>query len=175
MGRFARIDSQIRAKCLIHANRFRVPELNPFCESRLGPLKNCELQVWGDSRESLEHDGNGFFFCELIRASRFARIAPIHVANHRAIRGLSKKAHWGVYDSERRPRKQEICLGGSLVGVWNGWGYGIAIFRALNFQISEPEISQKSLFLRNFHGFSWKIRPLKNIFWTLANGHSMRH
>ena len=41
-------------------------------------------------------------------------------------------------------------LGGSLVGVWNGWGYGIAIFRALNFQISEPEIWQKSLFLRNF-------------------------
>ena len=31
-------------------------------------------------------------------------------------------------------------LGGSLVGVWNGWGYGIAFFRALNFQISEPEI-----------------------------------
>ena len=31
-------------------------------------------------------------------------------------------------------------VGGSLVGVWNGWGYGIAFFRALNFQISEPEI-----------------------------------
>ena len=24
-------------------------------------------------------------------------------------------------------------LGGSLVGVWNGWGYGIAFFWALNF------------------------------------------
>ena len=36
------------------------------------------------------------------------------------------------------------------MGVWTGWGYGIAIFRALNFQISEPEIWQKSLFLRNF-------------------------
>ena len=24
------------------------------------------------------------------------------------------------------------------MGVWNGWGYGIAFFRALNFQISEP-------------------------------------
>ena len=31
-------------------------------------------------------------------------------------------------------------LGGSLVGVWSGWGYGIAFFRALNLQISEPEI-----------------------------------
>ena len=44
-------------------------------------------------------------------------------------------------------------LGGSLVGVWNGWGYGIAFFRALNFQISEPEIWRKSLFLRNFRHF----------------------
>ena len=35
-------------------------------------------------------------------------------------------------------------IGGSLVGVWNGWGYGIAIFRALNFQISEPEIGNKN-------------------------------
>ena len=33
------------------------------------------------------------------------------------------------------------------MGLWNGWGYGIAIFRALNLQISEPEIWQKSLFL----------------------------
>ena len=29
------------------------------------------------------------------------------------------------------------------------WGYGIAFFRALNFQISEPEIWRKSLWLRN--------------------------
>ena len=48
-------------------------------------------------------------------------------------------------------------LGGSLVGVWNGWGYGIAIFRALNFQISEPEIWQTSLFLRNFSDFPEKF------------------
>ena len=44
-------------------------------------------------------------------------------------------------------------IGGSLVGVWNGWGYGIACFRALNFQISEPEFWRKSLFLRNFRDF----------------------
>ena len=35
------------------------------------------------------------------------------------------------------------------MGVWNGWGYGIAFFRALKFQFSEPEILQKSLFLWN--------------------------
>ena len=46
-----------------------------------------------------------------------------------------------------------IYVGGSLVGVWNGWGYGIAFFRALNFEISEPEIWQTSLFLRNFRHF----------------------
>ena len=42
------------------------------------------------------------------------------------------------------------------MGVCNGWGYGIAIFRALNFQISEPEIWQKSLFLREQKTFSHK-------------------
>ena len=52
------------------------------------------------------------------------------------------------------PKVSRTQLGGSLVGVWNGWGYGIAFFRALNFQISEPEIWQKSPFLRNFRDFS---------------------
>ena len=39
------------------------------------------------------------------------------------------------------------------MGVWNGWGYGIAFFRALKSQNSEPEIWQKSLFLWNFMDF----------------------
>ena len=40
MARFARIDSQIRANRLILANRFRVPELNPFFANRAsGGLK----------------------------------------------------------------------------------------------------------------------------------------
>ena len=43
------------------------------------------------------------------------------------------------------------------MGVWNGWGYGIAFFRALNFQISEPEIRQNSLFLRNLRDFPANI------------------
>ena len=61
-------------------------------------------------------------------------------------------------------------IGGSLVGVWNGWGYGIAIFRALNFQISEPEIWQKSLFLRNFRDFPGKFGLWKIFFglWKMA-------
>ena len=45
------------------------------------------------------------------------------------------------------------------MGVWNGWGYGIALFRALTFQISEPEIWQKIAPSAEFHGFSWKLRP----------------
>ena len=45
MARFARIDSQIRANRLILANRFRVPELNPFfCESRFGGLIIANLR-----------------------------------------------------------------------------------------------------------------------------------
>ena len=61
------------------------------------------------------------------------------------------------------------------MGVWNGWRYGIAIFRALNFQISEPEKFGEKIALSEFQGFSRKIRPLKNIFRTLENGHSIRH
>ena len=41
--------------------------------------------------------------------------------------------------------------------VWNGGGYGIAIFRGLNFQISEFEIRQISLVLSNFRDFPGKF------------------
>ena len=43
------------------------------------------------------------------------------------------------------------------------------------FQISEPEIWGKIALSADFQGFSWKFRPLKNIFRTLENGHSIRH
>ena len=43
------------------------------------------------------------------------------------------------------------CLG--IVGIWNGWEYRIAFLGALNLQISEPEIWQKSLSLRNLRDF----------------------
>ena len=44
--------------------------------------------------------------------------------------------------------------------VWNGWRYEITIFRALNFQISEPEIGKIAL-SAEIQGFLWKIRPLR--------------
>ena len=54
MARVARIDSQIRANRLILANRFGVPELNPFfLRSALQGAKSCESQVCGDSRDLL--------------------------------------------------------------------------------------------------------------------------
>ena len=62
------------------------------------------------------------------------------------------------------------------MGVWNAWGYGIASFRALNFQMSEPEIWQtfavSAEFLRMFLRIS---APEKYFLRTLENGHSIRH
>ena len=64
MDRFARIDSQIRANRLILANRFRVPELNPF-------YANCES-------EGLKFANRRF---EAIRANRLdsRRESPGHL------------------------------------------------------------------------------------------------
>ena len=59
------------------------------------------------------------------------------------------------------------------MGVWNGWGYGLACFQASNFQISEFEIWRKSLFLRNSRHFL-EISASVN-FRALENGHSIRH
>ena len=63
--------------------------------------------------------------------------------------------HWG---------KGAVQIGGSLVGVWSAWGYGIAFFRAPNFQNSEPQIWQKLADSAEFQGFSCKFRPLKSAF-----------
>ena len=56
------------------------------------------------------------------------------------------------------------------MGVWNGWGYGIAFFRALKFKILEPEIWPKIFHSAEYQAFSFKFRPLKNIFglWKMA-------
>ena len=63
MARFARIDSQIRANRLILANRFRIPELNPFFANRAsGGLKIVNRRFWGHSRKSLASYENSFFF-----------------------------------------------------------------------------------------------------------------
>ena len=59
--------------------------------------------------------------------------------------------------------RRESSGGMEWLGVWNGWGYGMAggmalhFFRALIFQISEPEIWRKSLFLQNFKDFPRNI------------------
>ena len=70
MARFARIDSQIRAHCLILANRFRVLELNSFLANRaFGRGGKANRRFCGDSRESLaRYEDRGFY------ANRFARI-----------------------------------------------------------------------------------------------------
>ena len=67
MAQFTRIDSQIRADWLILANRFRVPELNPFfCESRFGGLKIANRGV-----EAIRTNRSHVM---KISANRFARI-----------------------------------------------------------------------------------------------------
>ena len=79
MARFARIDSQIRASRLILANRFAVPDMNPFFRIALrGGLKvaNRRLEAIHANRSQVMKIG--FFFCEWIRANRI-------VANRRAI------------------------------------------------------------------------------------------
>ena len=78
MARFARIDSQIRA------NRFRVPELNPFLANR---ASNHRFEAICANRS---HVAKIVFFLridsrESIHANRFMRIAPIRIANRRAI------------------------------------------------------------------------------------------
>ena len=86
MARFARIDSQICADRLILANRFRVPELNPFFATRAsGVLKIANRRFEAIRGNRYENIFFLFFFCESIRANRFARIAPIRVANRRAM------------------------------------------------------------------------------------------
>ena len=68
-----------------------------------------------------------------------------------------------------------ILVGGSLVGIWNGWGYGIAFFRARFLPNFGGWNLAKIALSAEFQGFSCKFRPLNNIFRTLENGHSMRH
>ena len=45
------------------------------------------------------------------------------------------------------------------MGVWNGWGYGVAMFQALNFQISEPIFGEN----RSFCGVSGIFLDISDI------------
>ena len=71
MARFARIDSQIRADRLILANRFRVPELNPFFANRASEGLKFANRRFEAIRANRSHVMKiGFLFCESIRANR---------------------------------------------------------------------------------------------------------
>ena len=70
---------------------------------------------------------------------------------------------------------RDAIVGRNLMGVWNGWGYGIAFFRPLKFQISGPEIWRKIALSAEIQGSCCKIRTLKNIFRALENGKSICH
>ena len=109
MARFSRIDPQIRASRLILANRFRVPELNPFLRIS---AKNCECQVWGDSHELLARYENSFFvFCDL--PSRPWRSLPltwvIHMANRRPAHNTP--IHMDLVSCQRKADKKSMSIG----------------------------------------------------------------
>ena len=53
---------------------------------------------------------------------------------------------------------------GSLVGVGNGWGCGVAFFQALHSQVSEPDIWQRSLFLCTISGIFLEISASEKYF-----------
>ena len=62
--------------------------------------------------------------------------------------------------------RRESSGGMEWLGVWN---YNFSGSEFSNFGVAKIALSVE------FQGFSWKIRPLKNIFRTLENGHSIRH
>ena len=86
MAWFARIDSQIRSESLDSRESPEGSRTEPLLlRIALQGAKSCESQVWRDSRESLARYKNSLFFCEPIRSNRIGRMAPIRVANCRAI------------------------------------------------------------------------------------------
>ena len=54
--------------------------------------------------------------------------------------------------------------------VWNGWGHGIAIRRALKFQTLEPEIWLKSLFRPSTPTNFKKLEKAVAVSWDLLWG-----
>ena len=63
-------------------------------------------------------------------------------------------------------------LGGSLVGAW---GMELHFFGLWIFNFRSLKFGKNRSFCRISRGFCCKFRPLKNIFRTLENGHSIRH
>ena len=98
----------------------------------------------------------------------------------RAILGATPGTGWiPIWKPKLQPKTSRSALltilGGSLVGVWNDWGYGIAFFSGSEFSNFGVWNLAKIALSAEFKAFSWKFRPLKNIFWTLENGYSIRH
>ena len=87
-----------------------------------------------------------------------------------------ERSKWGLSNRGLRPlsamcaqspRMMHFCgpfVGGSLVGVWNGWEYGIVILRALKFNFRSPKFGKDRSLSAEFQGFSRKFRPPKNVF-----------
>ena len=65
------------------------------------------------------------------------------------IKSLLSAGKWVVVKLQGDYSASQSSSGGSLVGLWNGWGYGIAFFRSLKFQISEPEIGENRSFFNS--------------------------
>ena len=84
MARFARIDSQIRANHLILANRFRVPELNPF-------FAKFEMYLFA---RAWYQEKNGFFrstFC--LEAQDWGTSSPLRSYVFSTSKPLKKQPH----------------------------------------------------------------------------------
>ena len=89
--------------------------------------------------------------------------------------GEGQQGHKLAHNTELGSCKLRRGIGGSLVGVWNGWGYyGIAIFRALNFHSSKPKLGDTHSFC-GITEISSRFRLLSNIFWTLESSFRSRH
>ena len=67
-------------------------------------------------------------------------------------------------------KRRESCGGMAWLGVWNCYFSGSEFSNFSSLKLGENRSRSAE-----FQGFSWKIRPLKNIFRSLENGHSMRH
>ena len=90
MARFARLDLQIRANRLILANRFRVPELNPFFVNHASGGGGGRLKIANHRFEAIRANRSYVMKIELFlridsRESICANRPDSRVANRRAI------------------------------------------------------------------------------------------
>ena len=82
MARFARIDLQIRANRIDSRESLEGSRIEPLFLRIASPGTNRRFEVIRANRSSAMTIGA---LCESIRANQFARIAPIRIANRRAL------------------------------------------------------------------------------------------